>query len=66
MLTTAFTADAKLESAFNDPTLGKRREYADYIAQAKRPEALQKRLTKITPMILSGAGLNERYKSKPK
>ncbi|RMF58752.1 MAG: hypothetical protein D6748_07920 [Calditrichaeota bacterium] len=38
------------------------REYAEYIAEAKRPETRLRRLEKIIPMIMEGAGLNDKYK----
>lgn len=47
---------------FNALTPGKQREYADYIADAKKEETRLKRLEKIMPMILAGRGLNDRYK----
>jgi len=40
----------------------KQREYVEYIAEAKRPETLQKRVEKIIPVILKGKGLNDKYK----
>ena len=56
---------AKSKSAqqkFNELTPGKQREYAEYIASAKRDDTKQKRLDKILPMIRSGVGLNDRYR----
>jgi uncharacterized protein YdeI (YjbR/CyaY-like superfamily) len=50
------------KSAFDNMTPGKRREYADYINEAKRAETKQARLKKITPLILDGVGLNDKYK----
>ena len=41
---------------------GKRREYAEYIAEARREDTRNKRLEKIMPMILAGQGLNDRYR----
>ena len=41
---------------------GKRREYAEYIAEARREETRKRRLEKIMPMILAGHGLNDRYR----
>ncbi|TMM31305.1 hypothetical protein FDT66_04875 [Polaribacter aestuariivivens] len=40
-----------------------KREYANYISDAKREETRLRRLQKIIPMILSGAGLNDKYKN---
>lgn len=52
--------DAK--KAFENLTQGKRREYAEYISDAKREETKQKRLLKVLPMILDGKGLNDKYR----
>ncbi|REE01744.1 YdeI/OmpD-associated family protein [Marinoscillum furvescens] len=54
--------DAKLSEQFDSLTPGKQKEYAEYIADAKRADTKQKRLEKITPMILAGVGLNDKYK----
>ncbi|RMH63593.1 MAG: hypothetical protein D6677_06775 [Calditrichaeota bacterium] len=56
------TEDAELAKAFQSLTPGRQREYAEYIAEAKRVETRQKRLQKIIPMILEGKGLNDKYK----
>ncbi len=52
-----------LKNNFESFTLGKKREYADYISEAKRVTTKEKRLEKIIPMILSGVGLNDQYKN---
>jgi uncharacterized protein YdeI (YjbR/CyaY-like superfamily) len=39
------------------------REYADYIASAKRADTRQRRIEKILPMIVAGVGLNDKYRS---
>ena len=44
-------------------TPGKQREYAEYIQTAKQDATKQTRLEKITPMILKGVGLNDKYKN---
>lgn len=58
----ALSSDSDLSQAFDRLTLGKKKEYAEYITEAKRSATKHKRLEKITPMILSGVGLNDRYK----
>lgn len=58
----ALSGNAKLKQAFGKVTPGKQREFADYIASAKRDATKQIRLEKITPMILAGAGLYDKYK----
>ncbi len=53
----------KLGGAFESFTLGKQREFADYIASAKRAETKQSRMGKIKPIILEGQGLNDKYRN---
>jgi uncharacterized protein YdeI (YjbR/CyaY-like superfamily) len=59
----ALEADAKMQAAFNALTPGKQREFAGYIGEAKRNETKISRLEKITPMILEGNGLHDKYKN---
>lgn len=63
-LQAAFTADPGLKKSFESLSLTKKREYSEYISEAKKPETKQKRLEKIIPMILQRIGLNDRYKKK--
>lgn len=58
----ALAADKGAAAAFRQMRPGLRREYADYIADAKRDETRQRRLDKILPMIARGAGLNDKYR----
>ena len=53
----------ELKKSFKALTPGKQREYCEYISEAKRDATKQSRLTKITPMIISGVGLNDKYKN---
>ncbi len=62
-LNSSFANDAEFKKAFYSLTPGKQREYADYITEAKRLETKLKRIEKITPMILNGIGLNDKYKN---
>jgi uncharacterized protein YdeI (YjbR/CyaY-like superfamily) len=62
-LKATFSLNSKFENAFNKLTPGKRREYADYISNAKREATIQSRLEKIIPMILEGKGLHDKYKN---
>ena len=55
--------NSQLKNAFESLTKGKQREYADHISEAKREATKQKRLEKITPMIISGVGLHDKYKN---
>ncbi|OJJ14686.1 hypothetical protein BKI52_41350 [marine bacterium AO1-C] len=58
----AFKQNASLATAFEQLNLTKKREFAEYIAEAKRAATKAKRLEKITPMILEGVGLNDKYR----
>ncbi len=59
----AFQSNKKAKACFEKMTKGKQREYADYIADAKREETKLKRLQKIIPMILASQGLNDKYRN---
>lgn len=52
-----------LNTSFKTLTPGKQREYCEYIIEAKRETTKLKRLEKITPMIIQGVGLNDKYKN---
>ena len=58
----ALNSNVKLKSAFKALTPSCQREYCEYIAEAKREDTKQRRLAKITPMILARSGLNDKYK----
>ncbi len=62
-LQAALDKSGPLAKAYAALTLGKRREYADHIAEAKRPETKDKRIAKIVPMIKAGAGLHDKYRN---
>ncbi len=51
-----------LSNKFNDMSPSCRREYAEYISEAKKPETKQRRIDKIIPMINAMIGLNDKYK----
>jgi len=55
-------ADERLRAAFDALSLSKRREYAEFIAQARQEATVLRRLEKILPMIREGVGLNDRYR----
>lgn len=59
----ALSQDAELADAFNNLSLGKKRDYAEHIETAKQEATKQKRLGKILPMIKQGIGLNDKYKN---
>ena len=50
-----------LEAVFSGLSLSKRRDYAEYISEAKKEETKIRRLEKILPMIQDGVGLNDKY-----
>lgn|SRR5690606_22631031 len=52
----------KLKMAFEKLTPGKQKEYSLYIDEAKQEKTKVSRIEKIKPMILSGTGLNDKYK----
>ena len=51
-----------LQKRFADLSLSCKREYAEYIAEAKREGTKIRRLEKIIPMIMNRVGLNDKYK----
>ena len=61
-LRAALAKNARDKAAFDKLRPGQQREYAKYIADAKRSDTKHRRLEKILPMIRAGAGLNDRYR----
>ena len=55
--------NATLRKSFNALTPSKQREYCEHITTAKREATKLSRLGKITPMILQGVGLYDKYKN---
>ncbi|MBX2828828.1 MAG: YdeI/OmpD-associated family protein [Flavobacteriaceae bacterium] len=62
-LEAAFEKNDPFKKAFHSLTPGKQREYAGYIVEAKREATKVSRLEKITPMVLEGVGLHDKYKN---
>jgi uncharacterized protein YdeI (YjbR/CyaY-like superfamily) len=62
LLQQALEENNMLKAAFDKLTPGKQREYSEYIAEAKQEKTRLARLEKITPLILEGKGLNDKYK----
>jgi uncharacterized protein YdeI (YjbR/CyaY-like superfamily) len=58
----ALNSDKELYSAFEKFTDGKKREFTDYIAQAKQQSTRIKRVEKVIPMVKNGIGLNDKYR----
>jgi uncharacterized protein YdeI (YjbR/CyaY-like superfamily) len=51
-----------LKKNFYALSKSKQREFAEYIAEAKREETKRKRLQKITLLIMHRIGLHDKYK----
>ncbi|AVR43954.1 hypothetical protein C7S20_01000 [Christiangramia fulva] len=62
LLSEAMKKDPEVKSGFEAMSPGCKREYAEYISEAKREETKLRRLEKIIPMIKSKKGLNDKYK----
>lgn len=62
LLKNALKKDAGVESAFEKLSPYNKKEYSEYIADAKQEKTKLSRLEKILPMISRGAGLNDKYK----
>ncbi|WP_299550164.1 YdeI/OmpD-associated family protein [Seonamhaeicola sp.] len=62
-LNNLFETHKELKDRFESLTPYKQREYCEYIQTAKREATKQNRLEKITPMILQGVGLHDKYKN---
>jgi uncharacterized protein YdeI (YjbR/CyaY-like superfamily) len=63
LLQNALDTNVDFKTQFETSTLSKKREYADYISEAKREATKQNRLEKIIPMILNKVGLHDKYKN---
>ena len=61
-LADALATDAALGRAFAQFSAARRREFAAYVGEAKRPDTRQRRLKKILPLIMAGEGLSDRYR----
>lgn len=61
-LIAALKGNKAANTSFKKFTPFKQKEFANYIADAKRAETKLKRLEKILPMILDGTGLNDKYR----
>lgn len=51
-----------LKTSFEKLTPGKQKEYIIYINEAKQEQTKLNRIEKITPLIIQGKGLNDKYK----
>lgn len=57
-----FINNSEFKKAFEALTLGKKRDYCEHVATAKREATKQSRIEKIIPMIFEGKGLYDKYK----
>jgi len=62
LLQTAFASNKNLQLAFTNLSPSKQREYSEYIDTAKQEKTKHSRIAKITPMIIQGVGLNDKYR----
>jgi uncharacterized protein YdeI (YjbR/CyaY-like superfamily) len=62
LLVAALKKNKTIKAAFEKLTPGKQKEYIEHINSAKREETKKERMEKITPLILEGKGLNDKYK----
>lgn len=62
ILKEAFNTNSDLEKAFKKLTPGKQKEHILFISEAKQEATKLKRIAKISPMILAGKGLYDKYK----
>jgi uncharacterized protein YdeI (YjbR/CyaY-like superfamily) len=58
----ALEEDSELENCFKRFTIGKQREFAEYIASAKQSETRLARVQKVIPLILENTGLNDKFR----
>ena len=62
LLQNEFNSKPELKKAFEKLSPGKQKEYNLYIEEAKQEKTKITRIEKISPMILQGVGLNDKYK----
>ena len=58
----ALAKNGKAAKSFEGMSPGCRKEYANYVTEAKRAETRIRRVEKILPMILDRQGLNDKYR----
>jgi len=56
-------ANHELKEKYDSFSLSHKREYADYISEAKREATKLSRLEKVIPMILGNVGLHDKYRN---
>jgi len=65
-LESKFEDDSVLKKAFEGLTPGRQRGYILYFSQPKQEKTRMSRIEKCIPLILSGVGLHDKYKSTKK
>ena len=63
-LAKALAKNKKAKTAFDALSKSYRREYTDYISEAKRDSTKVKRIEKIIQMICESVGLNDKYRKR--
>ena len=61
-LSSLLAENKKLGKIFGGLSSGKKKEFSEYISEAKREDTKIRRLEKIVPMILNNIGLNDKYR----
>lgn len=61
-LTSALANVPQAQAAFDALSLPKKRDFAEYIAEAKRETTITERLNKVLELLSKGQGLNDKYK----
>jgi len=56
-------SDPQLRATFEGFGLGRRRELAEYLSEAKRPETRSARVEKIRQLLIDKRGLNDKYRN---
>lgn len=64
LLKEALSKNKKLNKAFEELSFYKRKDYSNYINEAKRESTKLSRLEKIKPLISQGKGLMDKYNKK--
>jgi len=54
--------DKALRTTFNELKVGQKREFIEYINEAKREVTKLSRLEKIIPLVINGVGLHDKYR----
>lgn len=62
LLKDALKRDATAKRAYEKLSPYNKKEYSEYIANAKQEKTKRSRLEKILPMIIDGKGLNDKYR----